>query len=85
MAASAFRRSQNPKILRALIEAAKDTAERWASREHALGCLAIAIDIDNAPLGERLPVGHPYYASLLAKAEVRFAELGGAESISRDS
>jgi hypothetical protein len=75
MAASAFRRSQNAAILQTLIDASRDATEKWTSREHALGCLAIAIDIENAPLGERLPVHHPYFTHLLQKAEVALDDL----------
>jgi hypothetical protein len=78
-AVHAFRKSQSPKILRALIDASNDVSEMWTTREHARSCLAMAIDLENAPLGERLPADHPYYASVVEKAEVLLAELTAEE------
>lgn len=75
MAPHAFVRSQNPRILSALIDASRDPREKWTTREHALGCLAIAIDLENAPLGERLPLRHPYFSELLRKADALLAKL----------
>jgi hypothetical protein len=75
MAPHAFRQSQNPKILQALIDACNDKAEEWTTREHARSCLAQAIDLENAPLGERLPWNHPYFDRVVVKAEDLLAEL----------
>ena len=82
MATHAFRQSQNPKILRALIEASNDRAERWTTREHARNCLALAIDLENAPTGRRIPADDPYFADVLERAAMLLDELttnkGGA-------
>jgi hypothetical protein len=72
-AAHAFRRSGNRKILRALVQAAKDRTEQWTPREHAMTCLAQAIDLENAPLGQRMSPDDPYMQGVLAKAEKMLA------------
>jgi hypothetical protein len=69
LASWALLKTGNVELLRTFIDAAKDRSERWTTREHALSCLAHAIDLDHAPIGERLPPDHPYYESLLGKAE----------------
>lgn len=75
MAAHAFRQSKNPKILQALIDASNDVAEKWTTRAHARSCLASAVDLENAPIGERLPWDDRYYLAVLEKAEVMLDEL----------
>jgi hypothetical protein len=79
MTVHAFRQSQNPKILRALIDASNDRAEKWTTREHARSCLASAIDLENAPLGQRLPPDHPYFVGVLEKAMRLLDELTTSE------
>jgi hypothetical protein len=44
IAAQAFKKSRNPNILRALIQAAEDTNEKWTTRKNAIWCLSVAID-----------------------------------------
>jgi hypothetical protein len=75
MAAYAFRQSQRSEILKALIEASNDKTEKWTPREHARSCLAQAIDLESAPLGERLPWNHPYFVGVVAKAEDLLAQM----------
>lgn len=75
MSVHAFRTSQHPEILRALIDASSDVSERWTTREHARRCLAMAIDLEHAPLGTRLRPDDPYFVGVLEKAELRLREL----------
>jgi hypothetical protein len=73
IAVAALRRNGNRRILRAYVNAANDGAETWISRENALRCLALAIDLENAPVGESMSPDHAYMQGVLAKAEAMLA------------
>jgi hypothetical protein len=79
LAAHAFFLTQSPRILRALIDASNDTDEKWNTRQHARYCLAQAVDVENAPMGLRMPAQDPYYASVLTQAQTLLFALEAKE------